>query len=235
MDTHSRPTQAADPQFPVASNREWAPVPRQARADGWTPEKQRAFIETLADTGSVDQAARMVRMSVTGCYRLRRAPGAEDFNAAWSAAIDAASKKLLDAAFERALVGSEEPVFDREGNRVGRRFRQSDRMLMFLLRAYMPERFRHATHHTIRSGEPPAPPLAPVAEALALLGPELPEAPEPPAPPDPMPLGEEFERLLAEAKREADFGPQADDEEDGDEDEGEGEDEDEGDEEDWGE
>lgn len=207
MDTDSRP----DPQLPTARNREWAPVPRQARADGWTAEKQRAFIETLADTGSVDQAAFMVGMSVTGCYRLRRAPGAEDFNAAWSAAIDAASKKLLDSAFERALVGSEEPVFDRAGNRVGRRFRQSDRMLMFLLRAYMPERFRYATHHVVRSGEPPAPPLAPVAEALALLGPELPGPPKPPPPPDPMPLGAEFERRLAEAKREGAFRPWADD------------------------
>lgn len=209
MDTNSHPAH----QLPAAQNRQWAPVPRQARADGWTPQKQRAFIETLADTGSVDQAAHMVGMSVTGCYRLRRAPGAEDFNAAWGAAIDAASKKLLDAAFERALVGSDEPVFDREGNRVGRRFRQSDRMLMFLLRAYMPERFRHATHNAVRAGDLPAPPLAPVAEALALLGPELPEAPVPPLPPDPAPMGDEFERRLAEAKREGAFRPLLDEDE----------------------
>lgn len=198
METETPP----DPQLPAAQEREWAPVPRQARADGWTGAKQRAFIETLADTGSVEQAARMVGMSPSGCYRLRRAPGAEDFAAAWGAAIEAASKKLLDEAFERALVGSSEPVFDREGNRVGRRLRQSDRMLMFLLRAYMPERFRYATHQAVRPGEPPAPPLAPVAEALALLGPELPGAPEPPPWPDPAPMGEEFERRLAEAKRE---------------------------------
>src|SRR3546814_16376152 len=81
-------------------------------------------------------------MSESSAYRLRRAPGAEAFDRAWGAAIDAAAKKLLDAAFERALVGTDEPVFDRDGNRVGRRLRQSDRLLMFLLRAYGPERFQ---------------------------------------------------------------------------------------------
>ena len=184
---------------------EWLPVPRQNRADGWTPHKQRAFIETLADTGSVDQAAHMVGISATSCYRLRRAPGAEGFAAAWAAAIDAASKKLIDEAFERALVGSSEPVFDRDGNRVGRRLRQSDRMLMFLLRAYMPERFRHATHTSRRQDEPPPPALAPVADALALLGPELSEPPQPPPPPDQSPMGEEFEVALEIAKLEGKY------------------------------
>src|SRR3546814_9223269 len=69
-------------------------------------------------------------MSESSAYRRRRAPGAEAFDRAWGAAIDAAAKKLLDAAFERALVGTDEPVFDRDGNRVGRRLRQSDRLLM---------------------------------------------------------------------------------------------------------
>ncbi|MBU0825557.1 MAG: hypothetical protein KKB78_14195, partial [Alphaproteobacteria bacterium] len=102
--------------------------------------------------------------------RLRRSPGAAAFDRAWSAAIDAAAKKLLDAAFERALVGSEEPVFDREGNRVGRRLRHSDRLLMFLIRAYGPDRFREgAAAH--------APTATPVAEALVHLHPEPPAAP----------------------------------------------------------
>src|SRR3546814_16236801 len=62
---------------------EWLPVPRQPRADGWSPDAQRRFIEALADTGSVTEAAREVRKSVQSCYRLRRAPGAEGFAAAW--------------------------------------------------------------------------------------------------------------------------------------------------------
>ncbi|HMP46557.1 MAG TPA: hypothetical protein PKD99_15770, partial [Sphingopyxis sp.] len=123
---------------------------------------------------SVVTAAQSVGMSESSAYRLRRSPGAEAFDRAWSAAIDAASKKLLDAAFERALVGTDEPVFDRDGNRVGRRLRQSDRLLMFLLRAYGPDCFRDAASHRTN----PAPAAVPVAEALIHLHPAPPPAPE---------------------------------------------------------
>ena len=57
---------------------DFAPVPRKYRHDGWTPERQRAFIEALADTGSVTRAAGMVNMAQTNCYALRRAVGAEE-------------------------------------------------------------------------------------------------------------------------------------------------------------
>ena len=68
----------------------------------------------------------------------------ESFSAAWDVALQHAARQLLDVAFERAFKGSTEPVFDRDGCRTGTRFRQNDRLLMFLLRAYLPERFRHA-------------------------------------------------------------------------------------------
>ncbi|WP_447760961.1 hypothetical protein [Sphingopyxis panaciterrae] len=162
LDTHGHDPAAYD----------WVPVLKKRRKDGWSPDKQRAFIEALADSGSVVTAAQCVGMSESSAYRLRRSPGAAAFDRAWSAAIDAASKKLLDAAFERALVGTDEPVFDRDGHRVGRRFRQSDRLLMFLLRAYGPDCFRDAARRS-----DPAPAATPVAEALVHLYPEPPAAP----------------------------------------------------------
>src|SRR5436853_7743076 len=58
---------------------DFTPVPRRYRHDGWTPERQRAFIEALADTGCVDRAARMVNMAQTNCYALKRAAGPEEF------------------------------------------------------------------------------------------------------------------------------------------------------------
>lgn len=58
---------------------EWRPVPRRPRADGWTPDVQRRFIQALAETGVVEQACRIVGMSVGSAYRLRHAPGAESF------------------------------------------------------------------------------------------------------------------------------------------------------------
>ncbi|MCW3846562.1 hypothetical protein OF829_04875 [Sphingomonas sp. LB-2] len=48
----------------------WVPVRRRPRLDGWTEEKQRRFIETLADTGLVNVAARAVGMTREGAYAL---------------------------------------------------------------------------------------------------------------------------------------------------------------------
>ena len=131
---------AIDPHGFDASEYDWVPVKRKPRADGWSGEKQRAFIGHLADEGSVATAARLVGMSTQSCYRLRRTPGAENFARAWDAAIGEAGKRLLDVAFERATIGAEEPVFDRDGQVVAVRNRPSDRMLIFLLRTRFGDR-----------------------------------------------------------------------------------------------
>jgi hypothetical protein len=47
---------------------EFSPVPRRYRHDGWTPERQKAFIEALADTGSVSRAAAMANMTPESAY-----------------------------------------------------------------------------------------------------------------------------------------------------------------------
>lgn len=160
----------------------WVPVLKKPRKDGWSPAKQRAFIEALADTGSVATAAQSVGMTDRSAQMLRRSPGAESFDRAWAAAINAASTKLMDEAFERALVGSDEPVFDREGNCVGRRFKKSDKMLQFLLRGYFPERFGHFANRgpAQDSGSPPVA----VAEALEHLVPPAPADPHLLIPPE---------------------------------------------------
>ena len=222
----------------------WVPVLRRPRKDGWTPQRQVDFIAALADSGCVEQAAREVGMSVTSCYRLRRSPGAENFAAAWDAAMAQAARRLVDLAFERAINGSAEPVFDRDGNRVGRRMRHNDRLLMFLLRAYMPERFRHA-HKSVRHADEEPPPASDcVGEAIKRLEPVLPESPHLLMPPDELetalecahilpgelphwhrgrpdlpesveaPLGSDFERLLAQAKGEH-VGDSGEDDDDG--------------------
>jgi len=114
---------------------DFAPVPRRYRHDGWTPERQKAFIEALADTGCVDRAARMVNMAQPNCYALRRAPGAEGFRRAWDAALDFGLKRLKDIAFERAIEGELVPVFV-SGRLIGFRRKRNDKLLMFCLRHY---------------------------------------------------------------------------------------------------
>ena len=118
-----------------ASIPEFAPVPRKYRHDGWTPERQRAFIEALADTGSVTRAAGMVNMAQTNCYALRRAPGAEGFRRAWDVALDFGVKRMKDIAFERAIEGELIPVFH-AGKLQGFRRKRNDALLMFCLRHY---------------------------------------------------------------------------------------------------
>lgn len=171
---------------------EWRPVPRRPRADGWTPDVQRAFIQALVETGMVERAAYAVNMSVQSAYRLRHAPGGESFARAWDVATAAAARRVLDLAFQRVIEGEEHPYFDCDGRRIGARRKFSDKLTMFLLRAYMPERFRHA-HQDVRApGETPVPALPSVAAALASLTPPVPADPHlllPPAQLETMVLG----------------------------------------------
>jgi hypothetical protein len=119
----------------------FTPVPRQCeRHDGWTPERQRAFIEALADTGSVAAACKAVNMAQRGAYFLRRQPGAETFRKAWEAALQLGVQRIEDVVMDRALNGVEEPLYS-YGKLVGTRTRYNDRLLMFILRNRAPERF----------------------------------------------------------------------------------------------
>ncbi|HYI47562.1 MAG TPA: hypothetical protein VEX35_03770 [Allosphingosinicella sp.] len=114
---------------------DFTPVPRRYRHDGWTPERQKAFIEALADTGCVTRAAAQVNIAQTNAYELRRAPGAEEFRRAWSAALDFGLLRLKDIAFERAIEGQLVPVFV-GGKLMGFRRKRNDALLMFCLRHY---------------------------------------------------------------------------------------------------
>ncbi|HEU0135025.1 MAG TPA: hypothetical protein VFR28_09395, partial [Allosphingosinicella sp.] len=114
---------------------DFAPVPRRYRHNGWTPERQKAFIGWLAVTGCVERAARRVNIAQTNCYELRRAPGAEGFRRAWDSALDFAVPKLKDIAFQRAIEGELVPVFS-GGKLVGFRRKYNDKLLMFCLRHY---------------------------------------------------------------------------------------------------
>ncbi len=125
---------------PASEIPDFTPVPIKPRSDGWTPERQRAFIEALADTGSVEAACKHVNMSTVGAYRIRRLPEGKSFREAWNAALDLGVQRLEDVAMERALNGVEEPFYA-YGNLVGMRKRYNDRLLMFMLRNRSPERF----------------------------------------------------------------------------------------------
>lgn len=119
----------------------FTPVPRQCnRHDGWTPQRQRDFIEALADTGSVDAACKAVNMSTVGAYHLRRQSGGASFRAAWERALQLGVSRVEDVVMDRALNGVEEPLYS-YGKLIGTRRRYNDRLLMFILRNRAPDRF----------------------------------------------------------------------------------------------
>lgn len=115
-------------------------APLRPRHDGWTPARQRSFIEALAQTGCVEQAATYVGLSRASAYALRRRPDAESFRDAWDAALDVGVAQLADAALSRALHGVATPVFY-QGEQIGERRHFDEKLTMFLLRYRDPRRY----------------------------------------------------------------------------------------------
>ncbi len=116
------------------------PAELRPRHDGWTAEKQIAFIEALAETACVEAACRRVGMSDSAAYKLRRRPCGAAFREAWDAALDYGLHRLEAAAMSRALHGVARPLFYK-GERVGEYRHFDERLTMFLLKSRRPARF----------------------------------------------------------------------------------------------
>jgi len=108
------------------------------RLAGWSAERQRLFLENLAETGSVHLASAAARLSARSAYRLRaRSPA---FAAAWDTADQLAVGRLSAIAFDRAINGRTEQIWQ-EGELVAEKRLPSDRLLMWLLARLDPRRF----------------------------------------------------------------------------------------------
>ena len=114
------------------SNADFEPVQVAYRSDGWTPEKQRAFIEELADCGIVREAAGRVGMTEQSAYRLRRRADATTFNLAWDTAVRVGTERLRSIAYERAVNGTVRPRWFK-GQQVGEERMFDNRLLIYLL------------------------------------------------------------------------------------------------------
>ena len=176
LDAALSPHDDAPPDYNMADFR-WVPVRRQPRYDGWTDEKQRRFIEVLADTGLVGHAAKSVGMSRESAARLRRSPHAVAFSRAWDAARAHAGSALEDIAFERAIEGAEQHVFNEYGEVVCTKRVYSDRLLTFLLGHLKPERYGRDGRRS-GGGETAAPPPVTIDASLRAMEPQLPAPPE---------------------------------------------------------
>jgi hypothetical protein len=117
----------------------FAPVPVRARKDGWTPERQAAFIAALALTRCIRTAAARAGLSRESAYRLRARPDAASFAAAWDAILANHGQPLARkvTALEvglRARGGLIQPVLWR-GRHVANRWKADHLALLRLLAA----------------------------------------------------------------------------------------------------
>ena len=73
-------------------------------------------------------------------YKLRNRPGAEEFRAAWDAAVDRGVMRLEDCALARAIEGEERMVVS-GGKVIGTERRHNEELVMFFLRNRRGERY----------------------------------------------------------------------------------------------
>jgi hypothetical protein len=101
----------SDSKPPAAANSnllDFEPVVRKVKwPDGWTPERQRRFIELLAETGSPHRAAAATGKVLSGIEVLYRQAGADSFRAAWDRALEIARTRERN---DLAQMGDGPPV-----------------------------------------------------------------------------------------------------------------------------
>ena len=123
------------------------PVPVRARRDGWSVQRQCAFLTQLYVTGSVAEAARLVGMTRASAYRLRSRKDANSFARAWDSVLarpgtgklpplePATSKVTLAALKRRVDCGLVRPVVYRGDMIAIRRKPDNSALLKLLSRA----------------------------------------------------------------------------------------------------
>ena len=105
----------------------------QVRADGWSPARQRLFLETLAATGIIRSACDAAQISTRAAYALRIRRDGAAFRLGWDAAILIARARLADELLARALTGQEEVIRkDADAGEITRR-RHDNRLAMSML------------------------------------------------------------------------------------------------------
>jgi hypothetical protein len=104
-----------------------------------TPDLQQTFLATLAATGNVKASALAAGVHRDTAYALRASEPA--FAAAWASALEDATDTLEAEARRRAVDGVGEPIFQ-GGKYLGEITKYSDTLLLALLKAHRPEKFR---------------------------------------------------------------------------------------------
>lgn len=93
---------------------------QRCRRDGWSADRQRAFLEAIAEGHTVDDAARLAGMTKQSAYALRRRAAGASFALGWAAASLLARDRIADTLIARALEGQVETWTRADGSTVSR-------------------------------------------------------------------------------------------------------------------
>ncbi len=105
---------------------------------------QVTFLQWLAKKGNISAACRKAKIDRKWAYVVRdRDPF---FKEAWDEALEVATEALEEEARRRAQEGTLRPVYY-EGKKVGNVREYSDTLLIFLLKAHKPSKYRENHHH----------------------------------------------------------------------------------------
>jgi hypothetical protein len=104
-----------------------------------SPEKETEFLDRLGVTANVTQSCEETKIPRRTVYEWREAD--PEFAAAWDKALETGSDALEDEAIRRAHHGTLKPVFH-QGQECGAIREYSDTLMIFMLKARRPERFR---------------------------------------------------------------------------------------------
>ncbi len=118
----------------------------ESRGPGRAPMpavKVNAFFHHLGRTGSVTVAAERAQLRRSSLYQRRQDD--EEFAERWAQALDLGVERLQDNAMNRAMNGTEKPVW-RNGRKVGTVQQFDNRLLQFLLKAHRPDLYSDRGH-----------------------------------------------------------------------------------------
>lgn len=117
-----------------------------------THPKKRAYFEALSTTPSFTEAARLAGISRKTGFTYRNEAN-EKTRALLDLALQMGIRRAEDEAWRRGTEGWEEPVYQ-GGKLVGTKLVKSDTMLIFMLKAAKPEKYRERFEHSGPAGGP---------------------------------------------------------------------------------
>ena len=116
-----------------------ARVPYAARTVAQQKKDKAAFLDALAETANVTWACKVANIPRRTAYEWRDADSV--FADGWEQAVELGTDALEDEAIRRGHAGVDKPVYQ-GGEKVGTVREYSDTLLIFMLKARRPDKFK---------------------------------------------------------------------------------------------